>query len=76
MFSNSSVEQITAQVVQLSFSERLRLIHWIIDTLPLPHETERRQYLVYGQFHGAQMSTEEDFCLAEWRPTEMELNGA
>ena len=76
MISNSSVEQITAQVVQLPFSERLRLLHLIIDTLPLPQETARRQYLVYGQFHGVQMSTEEDFCLAEWRPTEVELNGA
>jgi len=76
MISNSSVEQITAQVVQLPFSERLRLIHWIIDTLPLPREAAQRQYLVYGQFHGVRMSTEEDFYLAEWRPTEMELNGA
>jgi len=32
--------------------------------------------LVYGQFSGAQMSTEEDFHLAEWQPTEMELSGA
>lgn len=28
---------------------------------PLPH------YLTYGQFAGEQMSTEEDFRLAEWR---------
>ena len=68
------IEQITTQAAQLPFSERLRLIHRIIDTLP--QETEQRQHLSYGQFRGAQMSTEEDFCLAEWRPTEGELDGA
>jgi len=74
--SNILVEQIATQAAQLPFSERLRLIHRIIDTLPLPQETEQRQYLLHGQFRGAQMSTEEDFRLAEWRPTERELNGA
>ncbi len=74
--SNILVEQITTQAAQLPFSERLRLIHRIIDTLPLPQETEQRQHLLHGQFRGAQMSTEEDFRLAEWRPTERELNGA
>ena len=76
MVSNNLIEQIATQAAQLSFSERLRLIHRIIDTLPLPQETEQRQPLLYGQFRGAQMSTEEDFLLAEWRPTERELNGA
>lgn len=74
--SDDLVEQITTQVVQLPFGERLRLIHQIIDTLHLPQETGQRQYLIYGQFRGPQMSTEEDFRLAEWRPTERELNGA
>ena len=76
MVSNSSVDQIATLVTQLPFSERLRLVHWIIDSLPLPSDTEPRQYFTYGQFHGAQMSTEEDFHLAEWRPTEVELDGA
>ena len=71
-----SFEQITTQAVRLPFNERLRLIHWIINTLRLPREKGQHQHLVYGQFRGAQMSTDEDFCLAEWRPVEGELNGA
>lgn len=76
MVSNSSIEQIAVQVAQLPFVERLRLVQWIIETLPLPQEKEQSQRLVYGQFRSTQMSTEEDFYLAEWRPTEMELCGA
>ncbi len=76
MATNSiSFEQIVTQAVQLSFDERLRLMHWLINTLRLPQEKEQPQYLTYGQFRGAQMSTEGDFRLAEWRPTEGELNG-
>jgi hypothetical protein len=65
--------QIAAQVAQLPFNERLRLMHRIIDTLPL--EVMPPQYLVYGQFQNARMSTEEDFLLAEWRPKPGDLNG-
>ncbi len=72
--SNSLIEQIVGQAIQLPFSERLSLIHRIMDTLP--QKTEQRQFLVYGQFKGARMSTEEDFGIAEWRPTEAELDGA
>ena len=71
--SDNLIEQITAQAAQLSFNERLRLIHRIIDTLP--QEAEGRQHLVYGQFRGARMSTEEDFRVAEWRPTYGDLDG-
>ena len=71
---NSLIEQIVGQAIQLPFNERLSLIHHIIDTLP--QKTEQRQFLVYGQFQGARMSTEEDFRIAEWRPTEAELSGA
>lgn len=39
---------------------------------------QTNQYLVYGQYRntlGREFSTEEDFKLAEWHPTEEELNG-
>jgi len=74
VISSSPIEQIVTQAIQLPFSERLNLIHRIIDTLP--QKTERRQIFTYGQFQGASMSTEEDFRIAEWRPTEAELGGA
>ena len=68
-----TMEQIVTQVRYLPYDERLRLAHRIIDTLKPPRETNRPRYLVYGQFRGPQMSTDEDFRVAEWRPTEMEL---
>lgn len=74
--TTTPVEQIMTQAEHLPYDERLRLIHRLIDTLKLSRETNRPQYLVYGQFRGPQMSTEEDFRLAEWHPTETELNGA
>jgi len=73
--SHHVTEQIVAQATQLSFEERLRLAHRIIDTLRPTKKPGLPRHLVYGQFHGAQMSTDEDFALAEWRPTEAELNG-
>ncbi len=72
--SNSLIERIVSQAIQLPFNERLNLIHRIIDTLP--QDTEQCQFLVYGQFQGDRMSTEEDFRVAERRPTEAEPDGA
>jgi len=74
--NNNLVGQITTQAVLLPFGERLRLIHQVVDTLSHPQQTEQRQYLAYGQFRGSQMSTEDDFCLAEWIPIERNLDGA
>ncbi len=72
--SDSRIEHIVGQAIQLPFNERLDLIHRIIETLP--QDTEQCQFLVYGQFQGARMSTEEDFRIAKWQPTEAELDGA
>jgi hypothetical protein len=40
-------------------------------------EAEAPRHLIYGEFHDASghMSTEDDFRLAEWHPTEKDLNG-
>lgn len=73
--SDDLLEQIAAQAAQLPLSKRLRLIRRIVDTLSIPPEQEQPQHLIYGQCCGARMSTEEDFRLAEWRPTAQELNG-
>jgi len=72
--SNRLIEQIVGQAIQLPFNERLNLIHRIIDTLP--QDLDQCQLLTYGQFQGARMSTEKDFLVPEWQPTEAELDGA
>lgn len=77
MSTNSRImEQILAQVEKLSPEERLRLIQRVAETLVPPEKPKQPQRLVYGQFKGERMSTEEDFLIAEWRPTEKDLDGS
>lgn len=67
------VKEFAAQVQSLPFGDRVRLISLIAESLlsaerPSPHQ------MTFGQFRGEQMSTEEDFAIAEWHPSENELN--
>ncbi|MBE2235901.1 MAG: hypothetical protein IAE85_20590 [Anaerolinea sp.] len=71
-----TVEQVTKQVEQLSSGDRLRLIQRVIETMIPDHTPMRSQPLMYGRFKSEHMSTDEDFALAEWLPTEQELNGS
>lgn len=73
--NGQALEQILAQVEKLSLEERLKLIKLVAERLVSPEKPPRPQPLVYGQFKGQRMSTEEDFRIAEWRPTEKDLNG-
>jgi len=76
MSTNSRIlEQILLQVEKLSPEDRLQLIRRVTETLIPVVKPTRPQRLVYGQFKGERMSTDEDFLLAEWRPTERDLNG-
>lgn len=63
------LENIFTQVQQLSPEYRLRLVQ------PVP--TQQPQPIRFGEFAGdeASMSTLEDFAIAEWRPTDEELDG-
>jgi hypothetical protein len=70
-----TLEQIMTQVKQLSLDQRLRLIQFTAQTLMVPSPKNTSQPLPYGKFSGGQQSTLEDFALAEWHPTEKELNG-
>jgi hypothetical protein len=70
-----TLKQIVSQAKQLPPPARLQLIKDIIETIQHPSWPLEVQPLIHGQFHGSQMSTEEDFELAEWRPTDRELDG-
>lgn len=71
--------QVTIKQIQLlSFDEQLQLIKYLADMLAASrsHRAAPR-YLQYGKYRNSgagRMSTEEDFKLAEWNPTEEELN--
>lgn len=71
------IENILSQVRQLSPEHRLHLVQNILQTLISPLPTSQPQPIRFGEFSGPEtsMSTLEDFTLAEWRPTDEELDG-
>ncbi len=71
----TSVEKIVAEIQDLSPQERLRLIRTVVDTLIKPERAAKSRRLIYGEFQGGRMSTEDDFRIAEWRPQDREMNG-
>ena len=78
MIANTqTLENILTQVKQLSPEYRLHLIQRIIQTLISPMPPPQPRPMHFGEFSGdeASMSTLEDFAIAEWRPTDGELDG-
>lgn len=61
------VDQIMAQVQGLSLEEQLRLIQLIAQNVARSLQGPRLSGpgLVYGEFHGPNLSTEKDFGLSE-----------
>lgn len=75
--ATDQLELIFSQIRPLNFEDKLRLLQWVAEDLKpsaLPIESNG---LVYGKYRntGRRMSTEKDFKIAEWNPTEAELNG-
>jgi hypothetical protein len=75
----SEYQLVVQQAQKLSPQEQLQLIKQLAEQLA---EREARpqqpRYLEYGKYRdtpGREFATEEDFKLAEWHPTEEELNG-
>ena len=73
--AQTSVERIVAEIQDLSPQDRLRLIRIVVDTLLKPGRPAESRRLIYGEFQGGRMSTEDDFKIAEWRPQDREMNG-
>ena len=71
------LENIVSQVEQLSFENRLRLIQRITEMLIGPATSPQPQPIQFGEYQGneAAMSTLEDFKIAEWWPSDEDLNG-
>lgn len=79
MFTDTqTLEKIYSEARQLSPEFRLRLVQRIIQTLVPPTLLPPARPLRFGEFGGdeAAMSTLEDFVLAEWHPTDDDLDGA
>ncbi|NCO32826.1 MAG: hypothetical protein AUJ92_18370 [Armatimonadetes bacterium CG2_30_59_28] len=71
------LESVIKQAQTLDLSGQLRLIEEIENLLGKTCDAVPSRPLVYGEFHGegGHLSSEEDFLIAEWRPTESDLNG-
>jgi len=72
------VDKLFSQAKQLSPEYRLRLIQRIIQTLVEPSNLPESKPLSFGEFAGAEnsMSKWDDFAIAEWHPTDEELDGS
>lgn len=70
-----ALEKIVVLAEQLSPEYRLRLIERIIQTLIQPPPIQKSKALEFGKYKTGKMSTLEDFAVAEWRPTDKDLNG-
>lgn len=71
------LDSLLERIKHLPPEYRLRLMQGILETLvptTLPQKTETLQYGEYRQFDGP-MSTFEDYAIAEWKPSERQLNG-
>lgn len=75
--ATAQIDLIMSQVQQLSPEDQAQLIKRVADLLVKSRTSEEGFGLVYGKYKDAPgvFSTEEDFRLAEWRPTEEELDG-
>ena len=79
--STSQFETIIKQVEALPIEEQEALLSHLEELLAKTDAGGRiaksASGLVYGKYHNfpGRMSTEEDFKIAEWHPTDKELNG-
>ncbi|MCA9997432.1 MAG: hypothetical protein KDE56_16850 [Anaerolineales bacterium] len=73
-----TLDRLFGEAKHLSAEYRLRLVQRIIQTLVPLSPLQEPQPLRFGEFGGDElaMSTMEDFAIAEWRPTDEELDGA
>lgn len=76
--SISKLDSILTEVRGLSPDEQLLLIQRVADLLAHAKQSGAGRGLLYGKYsdHSGKETTEEDFRLAEWQPTEKDVNGA
>jgi hypothetical protein len=65
------------EIEKLPPALRLQFVQRVLQSVPPITSIEPLSILRFGEFWGdeTKMSTEEDFAMAEWRPTDEELDG-
>jgi len=76
--ATSKLDSIILEVQRLSLEDQLQLIKRVADILAWGKRVAEGRGLIYGKYHdpAGKETMEEDFRLAEWHPTEKDLNGA
>lgn len=71
------LDSMLANIRRLPPEHRLRLMQGILETLLPPSTPTSTRLLRFGEFKDfdGPMSTIEDFAVAEWRPSNKDLNG-
>ncbi len=71
----TEISMIKDQVRSLPTEQKVELIKYLADTLS--GENYESKPLEFGKYSGSgrMMTAESDFIIAEWRPTDRELNG-
>ncbi|MBX3059712.1 MAG: hypothetical protein KF770_24950 [Anaerolineae bacterium] len=74
---SQTLDRLFGEARHLAPEYRLRLVQRIIQTLVTSMPAQEPQPLRFGEFGGdeATMSTWEDFTLAQWQPSNEELDG-
>lgn len=78
--ATSELQIILQRAAKLSPVDKVKVIKRLADSLTTQAATPvaDSRYLIYGEFAETdtrKMSTEDDFKIAEWHPSEAELNG-
>ena len=73
----TEIDSIKQQSRKLLPKQKIELIKFLAESLVSDKSGQESQYLVYGKYQntGRKPSTEDDFKIAEWHPSETELNG-
>ncbi|MFT3746363.1 MAG: hypothetical protein QM785_18985 [Pyrinomonadaceae bacterium] len=71
----TTISAIKDQVKNLPAEQKAELIKFLADQLA--DKPQRSSIVEFGKYanSGRRMSTEDDFKIAEWRPSDEELNG-
>lgn len=71
------IDNLKQQSRKLLPNQKIELIKFLAESLAPEQGAREPQYLVYGKYRNTnrKMSAEADFKIAEWHPTETELNG-
>lgn len=71
------IEALITEIEKLPPALRWQLVQRLLQSLPPTTNVDPLSILRFGEFSGdeTKMSTEEDFDMVEWRPTDKKLDG-